>query len=82
MPKMEYHIVSAQGCDAESTFSRFTEYLESFLKVGCRVSPGTYHSDTSKKPPRMAGYSSSLIKDSYMSVFMICVQVEREVENA
>ena len=82
MPKMEYHIVSAQDCTPSYAFSRFTEYLEQLLKVGWRVSPGTYHSDTSKKPPRMAGYSSNLIKDSYMSVFMICVQVEREVENA
>jgi hypothetical protein len=82
VPKMEHHIVSAQDCEAENAFSRFTDYLEKWLKAGWRVTPGTYHSATSKRTPRMAGYSSNLIKDSYTPVFMICVQVEREMKDA
>ena len=80
MPKMEYRLVSEQGCDAEATFVGFATYLNNVLKNGWRITPGTYHSATSKRPPRQVGYTSSLIKDSYMPVFMICVQVEREVK--
>lgn len=80
MPKTEYHIVSEQGCDAESVFASFAECLDDELKKGWHVSPDTYHSDTSQLVPSQVGMLGNAARVGYIPVFMVCVQVEREAK--
>jgi hypothetical protein len=77
MPEMEYFLASEQGGSASLVFHGFTALLRDLLKAGWRVSPGTYHSVTSKEPPTWSS-GDVIKKDEYTPVFMICVQVERE----
>ena len=80
MPEMEYFLVKEHGSGAGSVFAGFARKLNRLLDQSWHISPGTYHSATSQLTPREAGMVGNPVKVGYIPIFLVCVQVEREVK--